>query len=409
VAERILLVDDDPNVLSGYERTLRGQSRQGLQLDVATAQGGEEALERLRELGPVAVVVSDFKMPGMNGTQFLSKVRETAPDTVRIILTGHADLQAAIDAVNEGSVFRFLTKPCSPEVFVAALRSGAEQYRLVLGERELLENTLGGSIKLLTELLEISSPALCGRASRIQQIVRMVLPKFGKENAWMLDLAAMLSQIGLVAVPEEILERVDRGEQLTPEEAAIWNTHPKTGHDLIRNIPRLEEVAKSILYQLKHFDGAGSPSGAVRGRAIPLGGRVLKAVLDYDSLVQGGMTSEEASAELLSRQGWYDPEVVLALQSVVAEVEAGFSLRLIRLEQLTEGMVVRDGIFAAAGNLIIGKKQAMTPSLLARLHNFARWQEVIQPVWVLEPTGKGKPVASATAPPEPATAKPGKT
>ena len=393
MADRILLVDDDANLLSACERALRAELRQGLPLEVTTAAGGAAALERLQALGPFAVVVSDLKIPAPNGTPFLSHVRQTAPDTSRIVLTGNADLQAVLDAVNEGIAFRFLTKPCSPESLVAALRAGVAQYRLVLAERELLEDTVGGSIKLLTELLEIASPVAFRRASRIQQIVRMVLPKFARENAWTLDLTAMLSQIGVVAVPEEILAKMDRGQPLTSEEAAIWNAHPKTGHDLIRNIPRLKEVAKSVLYQLKQFDGAGPPAGAVRGQTIPLGGRVLKAVLDYDYLVQGGMTSEQASAELNSRRGCYDPEVTQALQSAVVQVEAGYSLRLVRVEQLVGGMVVRDGIFAAAGNLIIGKKQMITPALLERVQNFARWQAVVQPVWVLEPLGTAKPIA----------------
>ena len=138
--ERILLVDDDPNVLAGYTRTLRRQ------LIVETAPGGDAGLAAIAERGPFAVVVSDMRMPGMDGVQFLSQVRRRAPQTVRMMLTGNADQQTAIEAVNEGHIFRFISKPCPPERLLKNLLAGCHQHRLVTAERELLEQTLQGSV-----------------------------------------------------------------------------------------------------------------------------------------------------------------------------------------------------------------------------------------------------------------------
>ena len=143
---KILFVDDDPNILSAYTRTLHKRYR------MATASGGEEALQIIQTDGPFAVVVSDMRMPGMDGVALLTHVRNFNPDTVRIMLTGNADMGTAIEAVNQGNIFRFLTKPCEPDDLALALDGAIKQYRLVTSERELLELTLKGSIDLLVEL-----------------------------------------------------------------------------------------------------------------------------------------------------------------------------------------------------------------------------------------------------------------
>jgi FixJ family two-component response regulator len=130
--EKILFVDDEPAVLDGYQRLLRNQ------FHISAALAGEQALTLIQSAGPFAVVISDMRMPGMNGAQFLARVRERAPDTVRMLLTGHADLDVAIEAVNEGKIFQFLTKPCEREILVKAIRSGLEKYRVAAAEKEIV-------------------------------------------------------------------------------------------------------------------------------------------------------------------------------------------------------------------------------------------------------------------------------
>ncbi len=133
MTDRILFVDDEKGVLDGYERLLRKE------FYVSVAQSGQEALAVIREHGPFAVVISDMRMPGMNGAEFLSQVRAMAPHTVRMLLTGYTDLKAAIDAVNEGNIFRFLTKPSTKEVLIDAINIGLTQYHSAMAEVELLK------------------------------------------------------------------------------------------------------------------------------------------------------------------------------------------------------------------------------------------------------------------------------
>src|ERR1700735_5369190 len=157
MTNRILCVDDEPNILLAFARQLR-------KYEIVTALGPELGLKTVEEQGPFAVVVSDLRMPRMSGVQFLTKVKELSPDTVRIMLTGHGDLSAAAEAVNQGSIFRFLLKPCPTEVLSGALEAGLEQYRLVNAERQLLEQTLRGSVEVLSEILSLSNQEAFGQA-----------------------------------------------------------------------------------------------------------------------------------------------------------------------------------------------------------------------------------------------------
>ncbi len=206
MAEKILLVDDDPNILDGYRR---GLSRE---FQMETALGGERALALATENGPYAVVISDMRMPGMDGIQLLSKIKALSPDTIRVMLTGNAEIDMAINAINEGSIFRFLSKPCSKEVMAKTLTAALLQYRLVTAEKQLLEQTLRGSIQVLTEVLSLVNPAAFSRAERARRYVHHVVTAMKLGNPWQYEVAAMMSQLGCVTLPPETIDAVYRGE-----------------------------------------------------------------------------------------------------------------------------------------------------------------------------------------------------
>src|ERR1044071_4252681 len=186
VAEKILFVDDEPAILQGYVRLFRSE------FEIDTSVTGKGALIAIETKGPYAVIVSDMQMPEMSGVEVLRKVREITPDSVRIVLTGHADLSAAIAAVNEGSVFRFLTKPCSKETLGKTLSAALMQYRLVRAERELLEQTLTGSIEVLSEVLSIVNPAAFSRAMRLKRYMKHVVSMLRLPRPWRFEVAAMM-------------------------------------------------------------------------------------------------------------------------------------------------------------------------------------------------------------------------
>lgn len=167
--EQILLVDDERNVLDGYRRNLRGE----FLIDVA--QSGQEALGLIESKGPYAVVISDMRMPGMDGIELLRRVKSGAPETVRVMLPGNADMDTAVQAINEGSIFRFLNKPCDKEVMAKTITAALMQYRLITAEKQLLEQTLSGCLQVLSEVLSLVNPAAFGRAERARRYIHHVV------------------------------------------------------------------------------------------------------------------------------------------------------------------------------------------------------------------------------------------
>jgi response regulator RpfG family c-di-GMP phosphodiesterase len=370
MSERILCVDDEPKVLSAFQRQLHDQ------FDLVTAASGAEALNAIASSGPFAVVVSDMRMPGLDGIHFLSEVKKRAPDSVRIMLTGFADLQTTVEAVNEGNIFRFLTKPCAPEALARALQAGVAQYRLVTAEKELLEKTLRGAIKVLAEVLSLTNPVAFGHASRVQRLVSKVCKYLQVERSWQIEIAAMLSQIGCVTVPPDALEKAYRGEALQAQEIQMLEAHPGIGGDLIRNIPRLEEVARIVAYQKKCFDGSGVPRDDVHGVDIPLGARILKAATDHDALKWSGCTDYSALVELRKRPRLYDPAVLGALEVVTATGQP-FEVREFALKEVRLYAVLAEDVKTPDGCLLISKGQEVTPSVHRLLCNYAHRQGLI--------------------------------
>ena len=369
MTEKVLFVDDEANVLAGFKRQLRKV------FHLETALGPEEGLKLLEGRGPFAVVVSERRMPVMDGIEFLGKVMQKHPDTVRMVLSGHADLQTAIKAVNEGNIFRFLTKPCHPDILSKVVQSGIEQYRLIRAEKELLEKTLKGSVKVMTELLSLANPEAFGRSSRIQRLTKQVGTLMGLSNLWRLETAAMLSQVGFVILPQETLNKIYRGEELEGEEKQVYDMHPVITSDLLRNIPRLEEVARIITYQEKHLDGTGNPRDEVKGDQIPVGSRILKAVLDFDMLEVKGMEQDEILRVMEDRPGWYDPAVLRALGKKYQVMNVGVS-------HMVDGMILGQDVLSKEGKLLISKGQAVSQPLVERLRNFAEVSGVREPIRV---------------------------
>ena len=240
MSEKILCVDDDANILQAYQRILHKE------FAIETAKQGRAGLEAIRTRGPFAVIVSDLRMPEMDGIHFLTAVRECAPESVRIMLTGQADLNTAIAAVNEGNIFRFLTKPCPPETLGKALRAALEQHRLMEAERVLLKKTLIESVQVLTETLGLVNPAAFTRTSRVKRYVKHMAAQLHLPDVWQFELAAMLSQIGCVTLPPDVFDKVYAGQPLSKDEQQMFSDHPKVASNLLAKIPRLEAIACMI-------------------------------------------------------------------------------------------------------------------------------------------------------------------
>jgi response regulator RpfG family c-di-GMP phosphodiesterase len=314
MAEKILFVDDEPNVLQGLRRQIRKEFSAHYVSDPTTV------MTELEKEGPFAVVVSDMRMPGIDGAALLRQVKDRFPDTVRVMLTGYADQEIAVSAINQGSIYSFLNKPCDTEILFKTLRNALRQHDLITAEKESIEKTLAGSVRILMELMAKSSPIVFGEAIRLRDLARANAKLLGG-NRWKLDMAAMLLPIGWMLMPHGLAARASHRTGLSLEERNLVRTVPERSAELIVNIPRLEEIARIVRYVNNNFDGSGAPSDAVAGVDIPLESRILRLLRDLLAASGEGGASEEGLDRLEEHEGFYDPEMIDAMRGKIRHVE----------------------------------------------------------------------------------------
>lgn len=386
--KKVLFVDDDRNILASFRRSLVRRYQ------VETAGGAEEGLAVLDSHGPFAVVVSDLRMPGLDGINFLGQVRRKSPDSVRVMLTGNADLESAIAAVNTGNIFRLLTKPCNNEEMLDILEACFEQHRLITAERELLQETLRGAIKVLSDILALTKPEIYGRASRILPYVKRISDILNDPSPWETETAAMLCLLGYISLPDHVIKLVSRGKPLGQEDAEIFKSHAAVATRLLKQIPRMDRVARIISYQGKNFDGTGSPADSVQGDDIPLASRILKVLLDFDSL-QARRLSKSAALEALNRYtGVYDSQVLAALNVVLIQ-DSACDVHVVPTLQLQVGMILAESVYLERGGkriLVVSSGQEIGETALEFMKKFALYKMIPDKLKVMrQPSAASKP------------------
>ncbi len=386
---KVLIVDDDSNLLAALNRQLRGK------YDVTTAGSGELGLTTLEKNGPFAVIMSDMRMPGMNGIQFLSRAQEMFPNSVRMMLTGNADIETAMHAVNEGNIFRFLVKPCQRETLYWAMDAGIRQYRLVTAERILLEKTLMGSIQILADILALVNPVAFGRANRLKEYAAQLVNNLNVEDTWQFEAAALLSQIGCVALPEDILNKVYSGEELTEEEHEMYAKHPELAGQLLSLIPRLGIVGKMIANQDKEFYEMGVSAEEIVNHREILGAQILKICTEFDTYIFAGEQRVNAMARLKTKPKRYHPAILRAAQRfeviTVEQREIEMSIR-----ELTDSMVLAADVVTGKGILIAPRGQKISLSMRIKLQNYAQRNQIPKRIKVVLPTGSQALEATST-------------
>jgi len=365
MAEQILLVDDDRNILDGYRRSLRGEFL------IDAAQSGQEALTAINSKGPYAVVISDMRMPGIDGIELLRRVKSAAPETVRVMLTGNADMQTAIEAINEGSIFRFLVKPCDKERIAKTITAALVQYRLITAEKQLLEQTLSGCLQVLSEVLSLVNPAAFSRAERARRYIHHVVTEMKLGNPWQYEVAAVLSQLGCVTLTPEIIDAVYRGETLSPGDQALYDAHPDVASSLISKIPRLEPIA----WMIEHQNHQISASEEVGEAEMRTGAEILRLILEYEQLIHRGMSRTEAAHQLTMRHRNFSPKFFEALVTLDPNAEES-EIKQVQIEELTPGMLLQQELRSTAGGLLVSRGQEITPTVIFKLKNLYARQAI---------------------------------
>lgn len=385
----VLCVDDEPHVIDGLALHLR----HGYQ--VVAAHSGPEGLATLRERGPFAVVLSDMRMPGMDGATFLRHVRDEAPDSTRLLLTGHADTTSAIAAVNDGQVFRFLTKPCAPSDLRQAVDAAAEHHRLVTTEKVLLEQTLLGCIQALSDILAVTSPVVFGRSTRIRATAVELCRHTAPARQWVVEVAAMLAHLGYVAVPEEVVRKQQSGEPLTAQELAMVAPTAAMTASIIGRIPRLEPVLQVLtLVARAREETRGRPVGADRSAAATaaeyaLEAAILRLATDFDDLESRGLAPEDAVDTLRGRGTTYDARLLDILTLTSCTAAAGREVREVGVGGLRPGMVLGSDVYMSSGVLLVARGFTVTDAFLHRIRNFGPGR-VTEPLRVILPTPRAQ-------------------
>ncbi|MEO0974267.1 MAG: response regulator, partial [Pseudomonadota bacterium] len=278
INERVLLVDDEPRVGSSYARALRNVVK------LEQASSAEEALSVLADSGAVAVVVSDMRMARMDGVDLLQRLIEHHPDTTRIMLTGNIDQRTAVRAVNEGGVFRYLTKPCDARVFGQAVLAGIQRYQIRRAEREMLDCPTDGAGEVARELLRLINPPAVKRIDPLTNLLKGMLDQAGAPRTPHDDEIAPLALLGAGAP----------GGAASAGDAKDSVDFADLSHRLASTVPTLVPVAKALRYQRKNFDGTGHPRDEIKGSALPMLSRVLRVALTFDQQVVQTQSQDDA-------------------------------------------------------------------------------------------------------------------
>lgn len=367
--DRILFVDDDPSLLDSFVRCYRKL------FAVEVAHTPTEALHMIELNGPYAVIVSDMHMAGMTGVEFFERCSKHHPDSMRIMLTGTADQQTSIDAVNHGHVHYFISKPCAHDDLATIIRSCLETYKASRVERGLMETTVTGCAGVLSEILGMVSPEALSRGQKLRDSIAKFARHLEMKTTWEVELGALLSPIGYASLPPALLRRVLDREKLSPKETEAVKRIPSVGHRLLVDIPRLSNVAAIVLHQNRNFDGSGATDGvSISGAEIPLGSRMIKIFSDRMLLEVDGVVKAGALKQMQAKPGIYDPKLLEASfvcfpEFLASAVSAQAKVLNLNIDQLRIGQIVVADITSEANMTLLSSGTRITGMILDRLKN----------------------------------------
>lgn len=368
----ILCVDDEENVLNGLQRILFEH------FEVTIASGGEEALALMNDK-EFSVIISDMRMPNMNGAEFLSKASEKAHDSTRILLTGHSDLEAAIAAINDGHIFRFLIKPCPEEKLITHINEAVRLHRLVKAEKDLLENTLKSAIRVLTETLSTIAPNAFSRSIHIKNYVNHMVTSAEEikqyRNRWEFEIAAMLCHVGAIILPPDLLKKSFSAIPLNSDEKEMLNATPAAGAKLVANIPRLENIADMIKHQF-----ASDEEMQKLSKRVEVGARMLRIANTLDRILLREDISVKKALSILSTrfESKQDQQLLKTLLSY-QRIHSGSVISEVSVGELRSGMILEEDVHSNNGSIVLCKGQELNAPLIDRLLNFSKGIGIKEP------------------------------
>jgi|SRR6185503_1075677 response regulator RpfG family c-di-GMP phosphodiesterase len=385
----ILVVDDEEIVLAALREML---SREGYH--VSTCLRAEEAIALLEEQ-TFSVVLTDQKMPGLTGLEFLACVKALQPDATRILITGAVNLATVIDSINKGEIYRFVVKPWVLEELLATVSNAVQRYEMICKSATLMATTLAmnaelkkanaalnlnlrRSVELCLTTMESFYPTLGSQARRVHGLCRAMADglRLMREDRETLEVSAWLHDIGLVGVPRQIIRRWERAPAtLSKAEKALVQQHPALGQELASFVHNLEDVGLIIRAHHERFDGKGFPD-KLKGRQIPWLARLLAVAAGYAESPQDGAAAIERVQA--GRGKAYDPEAVKAFLRCLPQASVPRREREVAVHELKPGMVLARGVYSRHGLQIAPDGQSLTEAYIERILRHHRLKPITQ-------------------------------
>ncbi len=319
----VLVVDDEENNLQLLKRTLRGQ------YNILTAHNGSEALDIVKQYGDkISLIVSDQKMPVMEGTEFFKHVRETNPQIIKILLTGHVDTDIIVSSINDCDLFQYILKPFEPEELKIAVESGITKYSMSYNNKifyKELRELFYKTIRAISNALDTKDSYTNGHSLRVTLYSMILAKQLGLDEDYMedIEIAGLLHDIGKIAMPKSIL---CKNGKLTDEEFAIMKSHPVRGEKIVINIKKLQMISEWVKSHHERWDGNGYPD-ALKGENIPLAGRIIALADTYDAMTstrpyRTALSHETAISEIKRCAGTqFDPRLADIFVSLSDEID----------------------------------------------------------------------------------------
>jgi response regulator RpfG family c-di-GMP phosphodiesterase len=395
---KVLYVDDESSLLSSFNSLMW---REGIQIHTLVDSTSIGSI--LEREGPFALVISDQRMPGLDGVGTLERVQQLHPETVRVLMTGYANLEDTQRAINLAGISRYISKPWDDDVLKRVVHECIAQYNLA-GENkhladqltlqnktlaDLLDGTVGQAVRLLTHLISYINPHASNQTERVRKLGRAVLemiPDISPEEHWSVLRALDLFNLGIAVLPPWIQTTLNKDGLSAIARFPAARNHHLTAAELIKDIPRFEPVAQIIRFQHKDFNGLGEPAlEQISGKNIPLGARLLHILIDLDAQSTEHFRGKDVLLQMQRHTQKYDQELIALMLGKAVETKGQYRIASVKADQLAEGMIVLDDILTEDRQLLLRAQSVITAAALRLLGQWNQFDHIQEPVEVKIP------------------------
>ena len=370
----ILVVDDTAENIDVLNGILKDTYK------IKVSLNGEKALKIAGSKEPPDLILLDVMMPDMDGYEVCLRLKSN-PATAKIpviFVTAKTEVEDETMGFELGAV-DYITKPISPPIVLARVKTHIELLNSRVGVEQMLSKTLMGSIKLLSDTLALANPQAFSQASRLKRFAQDIATHLNLPDVWKYEMAALLSQIGCVTIPQETLDKIFSDEKLTLKEKEMHKTIPAIGQDLVANIPRLSLLAKMIGKQQETLGSVQAKEDINKWDPAVLGGQILKVAIEFDKLISVGVAPRMAIVEMKNRGGIYPPVLLNAISDTQVDLVEVTEM-LVKIDDLRDGMILQDDIITTSDVKLFKSGSEVTSYMLKLVQRYTKYMKIREPV-----------------------------